>query len=174
MVINSKERWELWASSEATLMQTTGTWNRRSLSHVQLLVTPWTIAHQAPLSMGFSKQEYWSVLPFPSPEDLPNPRTEPRSPALQADSLLPKPPDNGNSLLLGMEMPLIHKDSCGGTGWVHKVGHEMLIDGWLRPGCPVGNPSLHTSWGRACWWQMLSLWVWMVPREKLEEDWVEI
>ena len=45
------------------------------------------IAHQAPLSMGFSTQEYWSGLPFPSPEDLPDPGIEPRSPALQVDSL---------------------------------------------------------------------------------------
>ena len=52
------------------------------------LATPWTIAHQAPLSMGFSRQEYWSGLPFPSPEDLPEPGTEPRSPASQEDSLL--------------------------------------------------------------------------------------
>ena len=51
------------------------------------LVTPWTVAHQAPLSMGFPRREYWSGLPFPSPGDLPNPGTEPRSPALQADSL---------------------------------------------------------------------------------------
>ena len=43
------------------------------LSHVQLFVTPWTVAHQAPLSVGFSRQEYWSGLPFPSPGDLPNP-----------------------------------------------------------------------------------------------------
>ena len=48
----------------------------------------WTIANQAPLSMGFSRQEYWSGLPFPTPGDLPNPGIEPRSPALQADSLL--------------------------------------------------------------------------------------
>ena len=41
-------------------------------SHVQLSATPWTVAHQAPLSMGFPKQEYWSGLPFPSPGDLPN------------------------------------------------------------------------------------------------------
>ena len=53
-----------------------------------LLVTPWTVAHQAPLSMGFPKQEYWSGLPFPSPGDLPDPGIEPRSPALQVDSLL--------------------------------------------------------------------------------------
>ena len=52
------------------------------------LVTPWTIAFQASLSMGFSRQEYWSWLPFPPPGDLPNPRIEPGSPALQADSLL--------------------------------------------------------------------------------------
>ena len=50
------------------------------------LVTPWTVACQAPLSMGFSRQEYWSGLPFPSPGDLPNPGIEPGSPALQADS----------------------------------------------------------------------------------------
>ena len=52
------------------------------------LVTSWTIACQVPLSMGFSRQKYWSGLPLPSPRDLPNPGTEPRSPALQADSLL--------------------------------------------------------------------------------------
>ena len=51
------------------------------------LVTPWTVALQAPLSMGFSKQEYWSGLPFSSPGDLPNPGIAPRSPALQADFL---------------------------------------------------------------------------------------
>ena len=59
----------------------------KSLSHVQLLATPKTVARQAPLSMGFSRQEYWSDLPFPSPEDLPHPGIEPWSPALQSDSL---------------------------------------------------------------------------------------
>ena len=48
---------------------------------------PWTIAHQAPLSMGFARQEYWSELPFPSPGDLPDPGIKPRSPALQSNSL---------------------------------------------------------------------------------------
>ena len=52
------------------------------LSHVRLFATPWAIAYQAPPSMGFSRQEYWSGLPFPSPGDLPNPGIEPRSPAL--------------------------------------------------------------------------------------------
>ena len=53
--------------------------------------TPWTVAHQAPLSMGFPRQEYWSGLPFPSPGDLPNPGIKLRSSALQTDSLLTKP-----------------------------------------------------------------------------------
>ena len=64
----------------------------KSLSRVQLFATPWTVARQAPLSMGFSKQEYWSGLPFPSPGDLPNPGIEPGSPALQADALSSEPP----------------------------------------------------------------------------------
>ena len=64
----------------------------KSLSHVSLFATLWTAAHQAPLSMGFSRQEYWSGLPFPSPGDLPNPGIKPRSPALQADTLTSEPP----------------------------------------------------------------------------------
>ena len=53
-----------------------------------LTVTPWTVACQDPLSVGFSRQEYWSGLPFPSPEDLSDPGIEPGSLSLQADSLL--------------------------------------------------------------------------------------
>ena len=55
-------------------------------------MTPWTVAYQAPPSVGFSCQEYWSGLPFPSPGDLPNPGIEPGSPALQADALPSEPP----------------------------------------------------------------------------------
>ena len=54
----------------------------KSLSRVRLFVTPWTVAYQAPLSIGFSRQEYWSGLPLPSPGGLPDPGIEPRSPAL--------------------------------------------------------------------------------------------
>ena len=67
-------------------------WKCESLSRVRLSVTPWTVARQAPLFMGFSRQEYQSGLPFPSPGNLPNPGIKPRPPALQADSLLPEPP----------------------------------------------------------------------------------
>ena len=64
----------------------------KSLSRVLLFVTPWTVAYQAPPSMGFSRQECWSGLPFPSPGDLPDLGIEPGSPALQADALTSKPP----------------------------------------------------------------------------------
>ena len=76
----------------------------KSLSRVWLFATPWTVAHQAPPSMGFSRQEYWSGLPFPSPGDLPNPGIKPRSPALQADALTSEPPGKpkrkGGNLIL--------------------------------------------------------------------------
>ena len=68
----------------------------KSLSHVQLFATPWTVAYQAPPSMELSRQEYWSGLPFPSPGDLPNPGIKPGSPALQADAL----PDINYCLIL--------------------------------------------------------------------------
>ena len=61
-------------------------------SHIQLFATPWTVAHQASLSMGFSRREYWSGLPFPSPGDLPDPGIKPESPTLEADALTSKPP----------------------------------------------------------------------------------
>ena len=63
-----------------------------SPNHIQLFCDPMTVACQSPLSMEFSRQEYWSGLPCPPPGDLPNPGIEPRSPALQADSLLSELP----------------------------------------------------------------------------------
>ena len=64
----------------------------KSLGRVRLFGPSWTVAHQLPPSMGFSSQEYWSGLPFPSPGDLPEPGIEPRSPALRADGLTSEPP----------------------------------------------------------------------------------
>ena len=64
----------------------------KSLSRVRLFVTPWTVAYQALPSMGFSRQESWNGLPFPSPGDLPDPGIKPGSPALQADALPSEPP----------------------------------------------------------------------------------
>ena len=61
------------------------------LSHVRLFATPWTLAYQVPPSMGFSRQEYWSGLPFPSSEDVPDAGIKTGSPALKADALLNRP-----------------------------------------------------------------------------------
>ena len=62
------------------------------LSRVRLFATPWTVAYQAPPSIGFPRQKYWSGLPFLSPGDLPDPGIEPGSPAFQADTLTSEPP----------------------------------------------------------------------------------
>ena len=80
----------------------------KSLSHVQIFVTPWTVAYQAPLSMGFSRQEYWSGVPFPSSRDLPNPGIKPRSPALQTDTVPSEP----------LRKPPLIKGNCKpGSSW---------------------------------------------------------
>ena len=65
-----------------------------SLSRAQLFATPWTAAHQAPPSMRFSRQGYWSGVPFPSPGDLPNPGIEPAPPALAGRFFTTAPPGN--------------------------------------------------------------------------------
>ena len=80
-------------------------------------VTPWSVARQAPLSMGFPRQECWREFPFPSPGDLPEPGIEPRSPALQADSLPTEPPgkpmldySQRHSLMYHLWPLLLYKD----------------------------------------------------------------
>ena len=97
----------------------------QSFSQVRLFVIPWTIACQALMSMGFSRQECWSGLPFPSPGDLPAPGIEPTSPALQADSLL----------LSHQGSPYI-KTSCN-------VKHNVMKLLQDAPACPC-RPLNHT------------------------------
>ena len=83
-------------------------------SHVRLLVTPWTVAHQAPLSMGFSRQEYWSGLPFPSPGDLSKPGIKPGSPALSGGffaSSVPGKPSNSAVLRILLEKAMVPHSS---------------------------------------------------------------
>ena len=86
----------------------------KSLSCVRLFATPWTVAHQAPPSMGFSSQEYWSGLPFLSPGDLPDPGIEPRSPALQADALTSELPGKPR-YEVGIQMYPLDVNSCPNT-----------------------------------------------------------
>ena len=107
----------------------------KPLSRVWLFATPWTVAHQAPPSMGFSRQEYWGGLPFPSPGDFPDPGLEPKSPALQPDSLPSEPPGKpsykGGGFISepGSEINTLGKHWCamgeGGTAGL-KAGREGL------------------------------------------------
>ena len=92
----------------------------KSLSRIRFFATPWTVAYQAPPSMGFSRQECWSELPFPSPEDLPDPGIEPGCPTLQADSLSSEPP---GKLVLGKKTALVSKGALGSR---HKNGKSTL------------------------------------------------
>ena len=94
----------------------------KSLSHVQLFATPWTLARQASLSMGLSRQECYSGLPFPSPGDLPEPGIKRGSPALQADSLLLEPA--GKPWLLcsrSITKARVGRTSAGGRRWRRSV-----------------------------------------------------
>ena len=105
----------------------------KSLSRAQLFATPWTVAYQAPPSMGFSRQEYWSGLSFPSPGGLPNPGIEPRSPALQADALPSEPPGKPMARKMSFSQNITRdsskysfpKASAGQVVCVC-VGHELL------------------------------------------------
>ena len=85
----------------------------KSLSPVRLFATLWTVTYQAPPSMGFSRQEYWSGLPFPSPGDLPDPGIEPGSPALHANALTSEPPGLPRKCLLNA----LEKAGLGTHGW---------------------------------------------------------
>ena len=93
-----------------------------SLSHVWLFAIPWTVAFQAPLSVEFSRQEYWSELPFLSSEDLPDPGIEPESPALQADSLPSEPPGNASLITLFYSTSCRRWAGCSefGVDWKRK------------------------------------------------------
>ena len=86
----------------------------KSLSRVRLFVAPWTVARQAPPPMGFSRQEYWSGLPFPSPGDLPNSGIEPGSRALQADALSSEPCKAANYIILCKLVSIVFKAAIGG------------------------------------------------------------
>ena len=104
-------------------------------NRVQLFATQWTIVCQALPSMGFSRQEYWSGLPFPSPWDLPDPGTEPRSPSLQADTLTSELPGKhlGSQGLL-----VVFSDSISAANHVY-VPSPPPSPTHLRRGCTIAT-----------------------------------
>ena len=99
-------------------------------------VTPWTIAHQAPLSMGFHRQGYWSGLPFPSPGDLPNTGIEPRSPTLQTDSLPAevqgKPKNSGVSSLSLLQRIFPTQKSSQGLLYCRWILYQLSYQGTIN------------------------------------------
>ena len=137
------------------------------LSPVRLFATPWTVAYQAPLSMGFSRQEYWSGVPLPSLGDIPNLGIKPRSPTLQADILLSEPPGKpwkhelfvnfGNYSLVGYTVYKYFLSSCGLS---FRFIYSFLCSARGFPGssagkesaCNAGEPQFH-SWVRRKPWK---------------------
>ena len=99
-------------------------------------VTPWTVAQQIPLSMGFSRHEYWGGLPCPSPGDLSNPGIEPGSPALQVDSLLSEPP--GIPITRVIRSDQISRSVVSDSLRPHESQHA-------RPPCPSPTPGVHSD-----------------------------
>ena len=119
----------------------------KSVSHVQLFVTPWAVAYKAPLSMGFSRQEYWSGLPFLSPEDLPDSGIEPGSPTLQAEALASEPPGKPSQPQYSLERLMWNLKLCPSVKCeilhVALIFHSTLV-------LSISNPTyLQTqiSWG---------------------------
>ena len=111
----------------------------KSLSHVWLFATPWTAAHQAPLSLEFSRQEYWRGLPFPSPGDIPDSGIEPRSPILQADSLLSEPPGHISSANLRAERRL-SRLRPGLYLWQEPCSAQLTLEQQWGGGCQGMDP----------------------------------
>ena len=117
----------------------------RSPSIVSDSAAPWTVARQAPLAMGFPRQEYWSPLPFPSPRDLPDPGIEPGSPAWRADALPSEPPAGCPWNVSGLDPgrgPVVEK----GTARVAETP-ESLLGGLSQS----WHPARTTRPGRATW-----------------------
>ena len=102
------------------------------LSCVRLFATLRTVARQAPLSMEFYRQEYWSGLPFPSPGDLPNPGTESRFSTLQADSLSSEPPGEPGMLFIALDLASVTSHS---HSWVLFLLwlHPFILSGVISP-----------------------------------------
>ena len=96
------------------------------VSHIRLFAIPWTVGQQASLTMGFSRQEYWSGLPCPPPGELPNPGIEPRSPTLQADSLPSEPPGKPQNTGVGILSLLQGNFPTQESNWVFLHCRQIL------------------------------------------------
>ena len=113
--------------------------------------TPWTVAYKASLSMEFSRQEYWSGLPFPSPGDLPNPGIEPGSPALRADALPSEPPGKPTGTLRNIASPENPQNEAKGKRATaiattpHHLAQESRVV-LIRPELQFPQYRYHRAW----------------------------
>ena len=111
----------------------------KSLSRVRLFATPWTAAYHAPLSMGFSRQEYWSGLPFPFSGDLPDPGIKPGFPTLQADALpseLPGKPYSETVCFLAIQLlEAAYIPWAVASSFFFKLIHFLLKDNCFTEFC---------------------------------------
>ena len=98
----------------------------KSLSRVRLFATPWTVAHQASPFKEFSRQEYWSGLPFPSPGDLPNLRIEPGSTALRADASPSEPPGKPMNSMERQKDMTLKDELLSSVGAQYTIGEEWI------------------------------------------------
>jgi len=129
---------------ECKLMQSLEKEKEKLLSRVLLFATPCTVAYQAHPSTGFSRQEYWSGLPFPSPRDLSNPEIQPRSPTLQADALPSEPPEFPNTVTMENNMEIPWKTRNKTTIWPNNPTTGQIAwenHNWKRHICP----NVHSS-----------------------------
>jgi len=105
----------------------------KSLSRVRLFVTLWTVAYQASPFMGFSRQEYWSGLPFPSPGDLPDSEIEPGSPALETDDLTSEPPGKPQNTGVGslslVQQIFLTQELNGGLLHCRRILYQLSYEG---------------------------------------------
>ena len=137
----------------------------KSLSRVRLFATLWTVAYQAPLSVGFSRQEHWSGLLFLSPGDLPNPGIEPGSPAFQADALPSEPP---GKLYVKYMKCSVTAGFCFGFGQMYYYYHQhVFFLNQVLVVCFVN--SLFVNWVNLWphnWSSTFSLWktFWRMPQ----------
>ena len=135
------------------------------LSRVWLFATPWTVAHQAPPSMGFSRQEYWSGLPFLSPGYLPNPGIEPRSPTLQAEALTLSHQGSPAWGFFSGEESASNTGNTGDAGSIPGLGRSS--------GGGNGNLFPYSFLGKSYWQRSLAAYSpW--SRKRVWQDWSDI
>jgi len=141
-------------------------WMLSHFSHVWLFVTPWIVACQVPLPMGFFRQEYWSGFPGPPPGDLPDPEMEPTSPALQADSLPTKPSGKLHAIGLELEISVWTHALLNRYIWMHicilatsceELTHWKRL--WCWEGLGAGGEGDARGWDG--WMASLTRWTWV-------------